>query len=126
MTIDNTKVGLEDATKRDVSGYIQNSTAPIRFDTQGNDYEWAAQLASSNTGGLEKLGEGTLVLKETPAYTGDTYLDGGTLKIPASASKTVKTHVAGKSVRKSSETIDDVVYTVYTLDVPRATIFLVR
>ena len=68
----------------------------------------------------------TLTLSAAPAYTGDTYLDGGALKIPATWTNQVKTHVAGMSVRKSSETIDDVVYTVYTLGVPRATIFLVR
>ena len=98
----------------DISTNIVNSTAPIRFDSNGSNYEWAAQLASSNTGGLEKLGEGTLVLKETPAYTGDTYLDGGTLKIPTSAGVTVKTHVEGMTVRRDTTTEEG--YTVYTLD----------
>lgn len=67
LKIDNTKVGLTDATKRDVSRFIKDSTAPIRFDTQGNDYTWATQLVNSNTGGLEKLGEGTLTLSYVPA-----------------------------------------------------------
>ena len=52
-----------------------------------------------------------------PLYTdtGDTYLEGGTLKIPTSAGVTVKTHVEGMSVRTATETIDEVEYTVYTL-----------
>lgn len=70
LKIDNTKVGLTDETKRDVSRFIKDSTAPIRFDTQGNDYTWATQLVASNTGGLEKLGEGTLTLSYVPAYSG--------------------------------------------------------
>lgn len=42
---------------------------------------------------------GTLVLSAAPLYTGDTYLDGGALKIPATWTNKVKTHVSGKSVR---------------------------
>jgi len=112
--------------KADWSALIKNSTGPIAFDDDGVDYTWATALDSSNTGGLVKKGAGTLTLAAAPAYTGDTYLDGGTLKIPATAGVKVKTHVEGMSVRTATETIDDVVYTVYTLGVPRATIFMVR
>lgn len=110
------KTRIVDDTKIDPSAVLTMSEAPIVFDDEGEDYTWETALASSNKGGFVKKGSGTLVLKETPAYTGDTYLDGGTLKIPASASKTVKTHVAGKSVRTATETIGEVEYTVYTLD----------
>ena len=117
----------------DPSSRIVESTAPICFSNAVNEvHTWAtalvAQVADAETGkdaGLVKLGEGTLVLSVAPLYTGDTYLDGGTLKIPASASKTVKTHVAGKSVRTGTETIGEVEYTVYTLVTKRPTLFMV-
>jgi autotransporter-associated beta strand protein len=109
----------------DPSSRIVESTAPICFSNAVNEvHTWAtalvAQVADAETGkdaGLVKLGEGTLVLSAAPLYTGDTYLDtvGGTLKIPAAAGVRVKTHVENKAVRRASETIDDVVYTVYTL-----------
>ena len=107
---------LGSAVTLDVSTNLVNSTAPICFSNAVNEvHTWSAALASSNTGGLVKLGEGMLTLTAEPLYTGDTYLDGGVLKIPASANKTVKTHVPGMGVYKSSETIDKVVYTVYKL-----------
>lgn len=102
----------------DPSSRIAYSTAPICFtNAVGEVHTWATALASSNERGLVMVGSGTLVLKEAPLYTADTYLDNvdGTLKIPAAARVRVKTHVENKAVRRASETIDDVVYTVYTL-----------
>ena len=98
--------------KADWSALIKNSSGPIAFDDDGVDYTWETALASSNTGGLVKMGEGTLTLTAAPLYTGDTYLDGGELKIPTTWTGRVKTNVDGMSVRKSYE--GD--YTVYTLD----------
>ena len=112
----------------DPSARIAYSTSPICFSNAVNEvHTWSTALAASNTGGLVKKGAGTLVLKEAPLYSGDTYLDNvdGTLKIPASASVKVKTHIADKSVRTATETIDDVVYTVYTLDKKRPMMILV-
>ena len=105
----------------DPSSRIVESTAPICFSNAvGEVHTWAtalaAQVADLETGkdaGLVKLGEGTLVLSAAPLYTGDTYLDGGVLKIPTSADVKVKTHVEGKSVR--TDTTTEVGYTVYTL-----------
>ena len=102
-----------------------SETAPIVFDDEGADYTWETALASSNKGGLVKKGEGTLTLKEVPAYTGDTYLEGGKLKIPASAGVRVKTTIEGKSVYRDSETIGDVEYTVYRLDKKRPLVFMI-
>jgi len=110
----------------DPSARIAYSTAPICFSNAVNEvHTWATALASSNAGGLVKKGEGTLTLSAAPLYTGDTYLDGGVLKIPASADKTVKTHLEGMSVRTATETIGEVEYTVYTLDKKRPMMILV-
>ena len=102
---------------------VNSTTAPIGLLITNN--VTIGEIPASNTAGLVKKGEGTLVLAAAPLYTGDTYLDGGTLKIPASASKTVKTHVAGMSVRTGTETIGEVEYTVYTLGTKRPTLFMV-
>ena len=111
----------------DPSAYIKNCTTyPITFSNAVDEVHiWATALASSNTGGLVKKGSGTLTLAAAPAYTGDTYLDGGTLKIPATAGVKVKTHVEGMSVRTATETIDDVGYTVYTLGPKRPMVIMV-
>ena len=112
------KTRIVDDAKIDPSAVLTMSeTAPIVFDDEGEDYVWAAALASSNKGGFVKKGEGTLTLAAAPAYTGDTYLDGGKLLIiKSSNNKTVKTHVPEKSVRKQSVTIGDVENIEYRLD----------
>ena len=118
-------LSLGSAVTLDVSTNIVNSTAPICFSNAVNEvHAWSAPL-SSNSGGLVKKGEGTLTLKAEPHYTGDTYLDGGMLKIPASANKTVKTHVGGKSVYRDSETIEGVEYTVYRLGKKRPMVLMI-
>ena len=107
------------------SKLTKTRSVPITFDDEGVDYVWATALANSNTGGLVKKGDGTLTLKEVPAYTGDTYLQGGKLKIPASAGRRVKTTVEGKSVYRDSETIEGVEYTVYRLGKKRPLVLMI-
>lgn len=46
----------------DISARIRHSTVPIRIDTNGNDVTFATPLSATNTGGLVKLGAGTLSL----------------------------------------------------------------
>ena len=111
----------------DPSARIGYSTAPICFSNAVSEvHTWSTALAASNTGGLVKKGEGTLTLAATPLYTGDTYLEDGTLKIPTSANIKVKTHVNGKSVWKKFETIDGTQYTVYTLGAKRMMVIVVK
>ena len=101
----------------DPSSAIMYSTGPICFSNAvGEVHTWATALAASNTGGLVKKGEGTLVLSAKPLYTGDTYLDGGKLLTPRDVNLPVKTHVPEKSVRKQFVTIDGVDYIEYRLD----------
>ena len=108
------KTRIVDDAKIDPSAVLTMSEAPIVFDDEGEDYTWETALASSNKGGFVKKGSGTLTLTAAPLYTtGDTYLDGGKLKIPTSAGVTVKTHVEGMTVRRDTTTEEG--YTVYTL-----------
>ena len=126
VAFDSCCTNATDESLLDISAYVKNSTSAISINLEdAQTLTWATALASSNTGGLVKKGEGTIVLSAAPLYTGDTYLDGGTLKIPTSANKTVKTHVVGKSVRTGTETIGEVEYTVYTLGTKRPTLFIV-
>lgn len=46
----------------DLSRRILHGDAPVRLDTGGNHVVWATPLSASNTGGLAKLGSGTLSL----------------------------------------------------------------
>lgn len=111
----------------DPSSAIMDSTGPICFSNAvGEVHTWATALDSSNTGGLVKKGEGTLKLSAAPLYAGDTYLDGGTLKMPRAARLRVKTHVEDRSVYKAYETIEEVEYAVYTLGPRRGTLVTIR
>ena len=133
LAVSGTVTENEVTTFVDPSARIGYSTYPITFSNAvGEVHTWstalAAQTADPETGkdgGLVKKGEGTLTLAAAPLYTGDTYLDGGVLKIPTSADKTVKTHLEGMTVRTATETIGEVEYTVYTLDKKRPMMILV-
>ena len=67
----------------DFSALIKNSSTPICFDDNGEDFTWATQLASSNIGGLTKKGVGTLTLTAVPQYSGPTVVEAGKLVVPA-------------------------------------------
>ncbi len=66
---------------QDVSAQIQNSTAAITVDTNGNNVPFISGLSSSNVGGLTKLGAGMLVLGGANSYSGATTIAGGTLQM---------------------------------------------
>jgi len=63
----------------DYSAKIVNSTGAISLDTNGQSVLFASQLDNSNTGGLTKLGAGTLTLTGSNTYSGDTVVSSGTL-----------------------------------------------
>jgi fibronectin-binding autotransporter adhesin len=65
----------------DYSSRIANSGSAIRIDTSGQNLTFASGLASTNVGGLTKLGLGTLTLAGANEYTGATTITGGTLAI---------------------------------------------
>lgn len=63
----------------DYSARIANSSSAMVFDTNGQDVTLVTDLASSNTEGLTKFGEGQLTVAWDGAYTGTTKVDEGTL-----------------------------------------------
>lgn len=65
----------------DYSSKIVNSTSAIRIDTNGQNVTYASALAASNTGGLIKMGSGTLSLGAPALYTGSTTVNTGTLSV---------------------------------------------
>jgi len=64
----------------DYSGVIVNSGSAIAIDTNGQNVTFATSLASSNSGGLTKIGAGTLSLTGSHVYTGPTTISAGTLQ----------------------------------------------
>ncbi len=67
---------------QDWGSRIVNSADAIRLDTHGQSVT-LTDLAASNVGGLVKLGNGTLNLTGTLAYSGTTTVGGGTLLVNA-------------------------------------------
>jgi len=65
----------------DYSARIANSGSAISIDTNGQTVSFASSLASSNTGGLTKLGAGTLALSAANNYRGGTTVTSGSLQI---------------------------------------------
>lgn len=55
------------------------STGSVSIDTNGLDVTYATALTASQSGGLTKLGDGTLTLTTANAYTGDTIVSDGIL-----------------------------------------------
>lgn len=67
------------ASPSDWSSRIRNSGSAIAVDTNGRSITWSGTINSTNTGGLRKLGSGTLSLSGSNAYSGGTWIDAGTL-----------------------------------------------
>jgi autotransporter-associated beta strand protein len=69
----------------DYSPRIKSSGSAISIDTAGQSVTFATSLPSSNTGGLTKLGSGSLTLSASNAYTGTTRVNAGTLVLSNTA-----------------------------------------
>jgi autotransporter-associated beta strand protein len=67
----------------DYSARIVNSASAMRIDTNGQTVAFATSVSSTNTGGLTKLGAGTLTFTAVAAsaYTGNTDIQAGTLQL---------------------------------------------
>jgi autotransporter-associated beta strand protein len=72
------------SNQADYSGLIANSGSAISIDTNGQSVTFASGLASSNTGGLTKLGSGTLTLTGSSSYSGATTVSAGTMLVNGS------------------------------------------
>jgi autotransporter-associated beta strand protein len=66
---------------QDYSNRITGSTAAISIDTNAQNVKFASSIAASNTGGLTKIGNGTLTLAATNTFSGTTLVNGGTLAL---------------------------------------------
>ena len=88
----------------DYSAQIVNSGSAVSIDTNGQSVTFANALASSNTGGLTKLGAGTLTLSAVNSYGGGMTVNGGILK--AGASGAVGTTSAVTLANVSGATLD--------------------
>ena len=58
-----------------------NSSGPVSIDTNSQNVTYAGALAASNSGGLTKLGAGTLTLTASNLDTGTTTFGGGILNV---------------------------------------------
>jgi autotransporter-associated beta strand protein len=70
-----------DGNQEDLSSRIRHGDAPVRIDTGANQVVWATPLHASNTGGLVKLGTGTLSLAGGTATTDSLTIEAGALKL---------------------------------------------
>jgi fibronectin-binding autotransporter adhesin len=65
--------------------FANNTAAQIRIDTNGQAVTFGSSIASNNTAGLAKTGNGTLTLGVDNSYTGGTTVNGGTLVAASNA-----------------------------------------
>ncbi|MBU6222020.1 MAG: autotransporter-associated beta strand repeat-containing protein [Planctomycetes bacterium] len=71
----------------DLSGRIKSSGGAVAIDTGSNaSVTFASAIDSSNVGGLTKSGTGMLVLNAANAYTGNTTISTGTLRLGVAGS----------------------------------------
>ena len=80
----------------DKSGSIVNSTGAITIDAGTSTVSFSVALAASNTGGLSKVGTGTLTLAATELYTGATSVTGGELDVTGALGNTAVNVSGGK------------------------------
>jgi autotransporter-associated beta strand protein len=67
------------ANTSDYASRIVGSGSAIAIDTNGQDVTFAGTLAASNTGGLIKMGAGSLILSSSNQFTGLLTLHAGTV-----------------------------------------------
>ena len=90
----------------DYSSVIQNSSSPISIDTNGQTITYATSLSGSNTGGLTKLGAGTLNLTAAANYSGNTNINNGTLGITSiNSNGTVFVNMGGTLTASGSSSV---------------------
>jgi fibronectin-binding autotransporter adhesin len=68
----------------DVAAQVKNSGSAMSFDTNGQSMTFGSSLGASNTGGLTKLGSGTLSLVGNNSYAGTTTISAGVLRVGGS------------------------------------------
>ena len=79
----------------DLSSRIASSGSAISIDTNGQTVTFASGLAATNTGGLTKLGAGSLTLSGTSTYTGATQVSVGSLYVDGQLGNTAVAVNAG-------------------------------
>jgi autotransporter-associated beta strand protein len=79
----------------DLSSRIASSGSAISIDTADQAVTFASGLAATNTGGLTKLGAGSLTLSGTSTYTGFTQVDAGSLYVDGQLGNTAVAVNAG-------------------------------
>ncbi len=79
---------------QDWAARFKNSASSVRLDTNGQTVTLGA-IDATNSGGLTKLGGGTLVLAGVNAYTGTTTVEAGTLLINGSTAAASPVVVSG-------------------------------
>ena len=74
-------VGAEATWASPLNMNLTGSNGPVTFNTAGNTITLSGALSGS--GGLTKVGAGTLELSGANSYTGDTTVNAGTLQLDA-------------------------------------------